>query len=340
MEPGVVAAGRGVLDVRVCPRGRDVVGDTVAQMPTRTGPLAMVLLAAGCTPKPMPAAQPPTAIAEPEAGAPASIDPHPLDCGPEVRGAAALAVPGAVLLIGEMHGTTQAPEVVGRIACHAARTPGSDVILGVEITADNQPAVDAYLASDGAPPATAALLAAPHFASEMKDGRSSQAMLQLLDAVRRWRAAGASIAVVCFDAREGAASTSAERDAVMAEALVAAHHARPAVLLVTLSGNIHNRTVPGVPWDAAYVPMGVHMREAFPKLVSLDFRSAGGTFWACMGDPGGAVRCGTTKAGGEDRGPDPFVELHDARDDKGFDGVLYVGTTTASEPAVPAATTE
>jgi hypothetical protein len=174
----------------------------------------------------------------------------------------------------------------------------------------------------------------------MKDGRSSQAMLQLLVSVRGWRSAGAPIEVVCFDAAPGVAKTAAERDAAMAKTLVAAHRARPGSTLVTLSGNIHNRTVPGVPWDAAYVPMGVHVREAFPQLVSLDFLSAGGTFWACMGTPGGEVRCGVAESKGEDRGSEPFVELHAARDDKGFDGVLYLGTTTASEPAVPASPKE
>lgn len=268
--------------------------------------------------------------------APASAKERTPECGPEVRGAAALIGPGAVLLVGEMHGTAQVPELVGRIACHAALQPQADVILGLEMTADNQPVVDAYFASDGGEAAVDALLAAPHFVAEMKDGRSSQAMAELLTMVRGWRAAGAALDVVCFDAAPGVASTAAERDAAMAKTLAAVHRERPRATLVTLSGNVHNRTVPGVPWDPAFVPMGVHLREAFPKLVSLDFRSAGGTFWACLGTPGGESKCGVAQSGGEDRGAEPFVELHAARDDKGFDGVLYVGTTTASEPMVPA----
>jgi hypothetical protein len=238
------------------------------------------------------------------------------DCGPEVR--------------------AQAPELVGRIACHAALRPDADVILGLEITTDNQPVIDAYFASDADEAAVDALLAAPHFASETKDGRSSQAMIELLTTVPLWRSAGAAIEVVCFDAGPGVAHSAADRDAAMAKTLGAIHRERPGSTLVVLSGNVHNRTVPGVPWDAAFVPMGAHLREAFPKLVSLDFRSAGGTFWACMGTPGGGSTCGLTQGGGEDRGVEPFVELFAARDDKGFDGVLYVGTMTASEPAVPA----
>jgi hypothetical protein len=314
-------------------------------MSTRTRVFVASVLVASWACGPTPASTSSTTPADvsdaaPDDGAAPPTGPRALDCGAEVRGAAALTGPGSILLVGEMHGTTQVPELVGRIACHAARAPEAKVILGLEMTADNQSTVDAYLAGNGADPDMAALLAAPHFTSEMKDGRSSQAMQQLLATVRGWRSAGAPIEVVCFDAGPGVAKTAAERDAVMAKTLATVHRDRPGSTLVTLSGNVHNRTVPGVPWDAAFVPMGVHLREAFPKLVSLDFRSAGGAFWACMGTPGGEVKCGATQSGGEDRGAESFVELHAARDDKGFDGVLYAGTTTASEPAVPASPKE
>jgi hypothetical protein len=298
----------------------------------RVWTMSVVAAIAAC--KPAPASEP--AVAPADQGPPPTTALE-LDCGPEVRGAAALTGPGSVLLVGEVHGTTQMPEVVGRIACHAASAPGADVILGLELPSDNRPAVDAYLASDGGEPAVAALLAAPHFVSETKDGRSSRAMLQLLVSVRAWRAAGAPIEVVCFDVAPNETKTAAERDAGMARTLVAAQRARVGSTLVTLSGNVHNRTMPGVPWDPAFVPMGVHVREAFPELVSLDFGSAGGTFWACMGTPSGESKCGVAEGMGTDRGPEPFVELHDARTDEGFDGVLYVGPMTASEPAVPAA---
>lgn len=299
-------------------------------MRVRVQTMSILATIAAC--RPAPASEP--SVAPVDQGPPATTAPA-FDCGPEVRGAAALTGPGSVLLVGEMHGTTQVPEVVGRIACHAARAPEAEVILGLELPSDEQPAVDAYLASDGGEAAVASLLAAPHFASEMKDGRSSQAMQALLEAVRGWRAAGAPIEVLCFDVAANAAKTAAERDAGMARTLLAARRARAGSTLVTLSGNVHNRTVPGVPWDAAFVPMGVHVREAIPQLVSLDFRSAGGTFWACMGTPSGESQCGVAHSQGEDRGAEPFAELHAARDDKGFDGVLYVGPTTASEPAVP-----
>lgn len=285
---------------------------------------ATVVLGIACAPKPAPTTH------EPAGATP--VTPPPLDCGPAIQGAAAVTGPGTVLLVGEIHGTAQVPEAVGRIVCHAARRPGAEVILGLEITSDDQSTVDAYLASDGTDSAVTALMGAKHFARGMEDGRSSQAMLQLLASVRSWRAAGALIEVVCFDAGAGVAEAENQRDASMASTLVAAQRARPGATLVVLSGNLHNRTVPGTPWDPEHVPMGVHLREVFPQLVSLEFRSSGGRCWACMGSPDGEVRCGVNLVDGEDRGHEPFVE-RTARTEAGFDGVLYVGEVTASEPA-------
>lgn len=254
-----------------------------------------------------------------------------LDCGSAVAHAETVARPGALLLVGEVHGTAQAPDAVGRIVCDAASRSG-EVLLGLEIPGDNQPAVDAFLSSNGDDTALSRLRDAPHFSAETKDGRNSEAMLQLLGSIRAWRRAGASIDVVCFDAAEGTTDSATERDAVMAETIIAAKNAHPDALMVTLSGNIHNRTVDGVPWDETFVPMGAIVRAAFPEdTISLDFRSGGGTMWVCMGEP---MRCGTAKTQGRDRGGEPFVELHDERDELGFDGVLYVGPLTASPPAV------
>jgi hypothetical protein len=268
------------------------------------------------------------------------VEPHEtfadvaFECGPPVRGAEAIVKPGAVVLVGELHGTEQVPALVGALACHAAQQPAAKVVLGLEIGADDQAAVDAFVASDGGEPAVARLLEASHFASGMKDGRSSQAMLGLLDAIRQWRAQGASIEPVCFDAPPGVATSASERDAAMARTLIAARQAAPDAVVLVLTGNIHNRTVRGAPWDKDYVPMGAHVREAFSETISLDFRGAGGTAWVCMGKPGdGEPERGSAKMGGEDRGPEPFIELLQERNEYGFDGIAYVGPTTASAPA-------
>jgi hypothetical protein len=287
-------------------------------------------VAVGCAPK---AVAPSDA---PETGSIESQQPNPsddaLECGPPVRGAEKIVRAGAVVLVGEMHGTEQVPATVGRLACNAAQQGTTTVVLGLEIGAENQPAVDAFLASDGGELAAAELLKASHFAFELKDGRNSQAMHGLLDAIRRWRSQGASIEAVCFDAAPGVATSASERDAAMARTLLDARQQHPAAVVLTLTGNIHNRTVRGAPWDKNYVPMGAHMREAFPETISLDFHSAGGTAWFCTG-MSDDLECGAGELDGEDRGTEPFIELLEERNELGFDGLLYVGSTTASPPA-------
>lgn len=266
------------------------------------------------------------------------VDPDPvvpsLDCGDVVRGAEGLAGPGAVLLVGEMHGTKQMPALIGRIACHAALDAESEVTVGLEIPRSNQSAVDAYLRSDGAQEARASLLASSHFSGEWKDGRSSTAMVAVLESIRGWRASGASIDVLCFDADQGSYTTSMERDAAMASMLAAFHEASADRVLIVLSGNVHTRTRKGTPWDPEFIPMGMSLREVVPTLVALDFRSAGGSMWACMSSEDNEMNCGPAELRGSDRGDEAFVERFEEADDKGFDGIAYLGTATASEPAV------
>lgn len=288
-------------------------------------------LMAGCRPAGVEAASPSPARAESvadelvdESGGPG------LECGRAIAGTEGLFEPGSLTLVGEIHGTVQVPEAVGRLACHCAQRGDAGTTVALEVPVENQPSVDAYLESDGAEQARAALLAAPHFARARKDGRNSLAMLELLDAVRVWRSQGAAIDVLCFDVDPGSYATSTERDARMAKTIVTYRRAHPRATLIALSGNLHSQTRPGVPWNADFTPMGAWVRKEFPDLVALDFRSASGTTWACMGD----AECGEVPIGTKDRGPEPFVTLFDTADERGFDGVLYVGATTASAPAV------
>jgi hypothetical protein len=203
------------------------------RQPPRGLRIATVLLA-GCAQKtaatpapPVPADAQSVAANETPAEPGRETEAPQIECGPPVRGAEAIAGPKAVLLVGEMHGTAQVPDAVGRIACHAAAAPEAEVMLGIEMAADNQDAVNTFLASDGTHDAVASLLGAPHFTADMKDGRNSEAMLQLLESVRTWKHGGANIDVVCFDAAEGSADNADARDAAMAHNLLAARKARP-----------------------------------------------------------------------------------------------------------------
>lgn len=258
-----------------------------------------------------------------------------LDCPPPVDGAEGLTGPGAMVLVGELHGTREAPAFFSSLVCAAARRAGpAGVVVGIEMARTDQGALDAFVAAPTPAAARSLLLAAGHFTDPWQDGRDSVAMVALLEDIRRWRASGAPIEVVAFDVAPGPKPRT-DREAAMAEALADAASRRPGASVLIYTGNLHSRTLPS-PFAPSRTPMGAHLKARFPALRTLDFASAGGTAWLCVMTEGGSGQiCGEQRQGGTDRGPQPFVELWDEPDAGGHDGIYYLGPITASPPAVP-----
>lgn len=264
----------------------------------------VVLLAIGCGAA-TPAAAPPPAC------------PRPID------GLAPLIAPGAVLLLGEVHGTAESPRFLGDVACHAARR--APVTVALEIPHDEQARLDAFLADPAS--SREALLAGPFWG--VRDGRSSVAMLELLERLRAERAAGLDVAVLAFDQGDGPRPPGT-RDQGMAARIAAAIEASPGRTVLVYAGNVHTRRSRGVRWDPEFEPAGAALAARGVALVSLDVARHGGSFWACVPDQAGRTRCGA-----HDRDVEPvdriwYVRLA-ALD--GYDGEYVVGPTTASPPA-------
>lgn len=99
------------------------------------------------------------------------------------------------ILFGETHGTNETPGLFADLICTAAAREG--VVVGLEIPHAEQPAVDAFMASDGGAAAIAKLKTTDHFATD-PDGRASQAMLRLVERLRLFRKSGLPIRVVAF----------------------------------------------------------------------------------------------------------------------------------------------
>jgi hypothetical protein len=249
-----------------------------------------------------------------------------------VRGIEPLLKPGVVLL-GEIHGTNESPAFVGEIVCHALRA-GLPVTVGLEIPGEEEPRFAAYLDSAGTAADREALLAGAFWQDAYQDGRRSEAMLGLVERLRQLRKQGAKVRLVLLDVT--GASSGQERDRAMAERLKAAAGGAPADLIVTLTGNIHNRTVQGTPWDASYEPMGYLVaRDSALHPLSLDVSYTGGTAWTCTSAE--RESCQTRSLKGQGEGQALEVRLGDAVDANGFRGSYHVGTLSASPPAVSAA---
>lgn len=238
------------------------------------------------------------------------------ECSAIPTGSADLVRPGSITVFGELHGTNEAPRFVADLACSAA--DGARVVVGIELPGTMNPALQLFLASDGSDEARRALLADRFWNTE--DGRSSRAMLALVDTVRRLKRAGRSADVFAFDGRFGGAGA---RDRGMAANLVERLGALvPAKTVVSiLTGNLHARA-------STERWMGWHLRERYPALRTLNNHYSGGEAWACTPDG-----CGSIKLRGRDRGTERLVELTEQPDENGYDGVFYFGHASASQPA-------
>ena len=201
--------------------------------------------------------------------------------------------PGSLVVFGELHGTMEAPAFVAEVAAGVRHA----VTLALEIPADVQPAIDAYLR--GAPLVTDA----PFW--QWRDGRSGRGLVALLDAARRLDAR-----VVCFD---GSFESAEARDAGMAARLLSA--LRHTDVTLVLCGNLHARTD-----DARW--MGWHLRQR-RELLSLDLGYDGGAAWNIT-DAGEGIHAVHPRWPGP-RGVERCAIA-------GFDGVYRVGTLTPSEP--------
>jgi hypothetical protein len=187
---------------------------------------------------------------------------------------------GNILLFGELHGTQEAPAFIADVVCIATkkRIP---VTLGLEIPLDEQTSIDRFLDSGGGAAAEARLTEGAFWRPKRQDGRSSIAMLHLIEQVRALRASGYKVRIIAYDSKPG--TPGQERDRVMAQNLAAVAGREPRNVLVVLSGNIHNRLTRGTSWDKEYEPLGYLLTKASgsSRIISLDMSHEGGEAWGC-----------------------------------------------------------
>lgn len=219
---------------------------------------------------------------------------------------------GRIVWLGEMHGTMESPKFVGDVVCQGARA--ASVQLGLEIATAEQMRIDRFLV-DGK---RDSLLAGPWW--RQHDGRSSTAMLALIERIRELRRGGAKVSIVAYDAL-----SLDGRDTAMANFVRAAR--KPDHLFIGLSGNVHSRRTKWndmTPLVAQLVAHGLGVK-------TYDVSASGGTFWGCMSHGDHEPICGEHPMGIDREKGTPWTI--GARRDESHDGVYFVGKTTASPPA-------
>jgi hypothetical protein len=180
-----------------------------------------------------------------------------------------------VVLIGEPHGTVEFPALVARMVDEVLAA-GEEVVVGLEI------------------PMTEEIELGPvgEFWSrrpEFQDGRSSQAMADLVARLATLRKEGQPVRAVAMDGPwvapgsalplEALGLLEMPRDELMAQNLLAAIDAQPRAFTVVLAGSMHTST-----HGEAWRTLGSILQPWFPVMVSLMGQLTGGTRWVLPKD--------------------------------------------------------
>jgi hypothetical protein len=224
-----------------------------------------------------------------------------------------------LLLLGELHGTDQAPDMAGKIACVYAHW--GPTTLGVEIPRTDQAAIDQYLKSTGSLVAKRALLSGSFWQNDV-DGRASAGMLALIEYVRRLQADGLAVSIFAFAQYQ----SGVPRDTSLARSIRAFRTQHPHRRMVILTGNVHASQAPSIQFGNAtpIIPMGYLLRDLHPTSVDLAFLP--GSAWVCepkCGSHPAATAWGATRKPG----------FYTAAPMSGYSAAYVLRNATASPPA-------
>lgn len=260
-------------------------------------------------------------------------------CGLDGRQLGPLLAPGRVVLLSDPLGAEEPLAVVEDVLC-LAEVREVPVTLALAFPSSEQAALNTWLGSAGLEVDREALLARPFWRRPWQDGRTSVAMLKLLEFARLRRARGVPLTVLAVDEK----SKGNARQAAIAARLLSEHESHPRRLMVAVLGNASTTRKKGTAWNSALVPVGARLAAALPRQVSaFDVAFDEGSHWACVQvgahrlrcgawvlRPGlGQTRFGTTRAAS--------VRVFEQPSAHGFDGVYFVGgALTPSPPAVEA----
>ncbi len=237
-----------------------------------------------------------------------------------------------LMIIGEMHGTTEIPALTAQLAQRvSARKDGAGKAQPVVVALEwpgHETGHQAYLASDGTAADRQRLLANPFWTSAFQDGRASEAMLGLLESVRMLARGGSPVQLATFDVTRGHAGT---RDEGMAHNLRAIVQANPEAKIIALMGNYHARQRPGAPWNPQMRFTANYLADLAPYSLNVD--APRGSYWACLGGKPEDCKNVTIKPDAKaDARPGLYSDSTLAA--SGYNGGLRLAQFTMSLPAV------
>ena len=230
-----------------------------------------------------------------------------------------------LLLVGEIHGTAQTPALIAGLATRMAVSE-RPLLVGLEIPRDEQKRLQGFLTSAGTEQDRDKLLAGDFWQRDYQDGRSSAAMLELLESLRAL-ALKRDVQVLAFDVPATAKTTGALRDQRMAEHIASALKASPRARGLILAGNFHTRIQDSAPWDPKFRFMGHHLQEFDPY--AIEVIGISGSAWICTGEDVDSCKARDTPA----NNLEPGLELGDEINDRGHHGIWKLKVSEMSAPA-------
>lgn len=246
-------------------------------------------------------------------------------CAPPAGTTLILDRPERVIVLGETHGTTEGPAAFGEIACAAAEK--GPVTVALEYPDLLQPALNAFLAASDDEAAREALRGSLLTTARFQDGRTSQAMLDLLLRVRQLKLQGHDVtlyAAIPSEPRTAPSLGQAWGELAMAYGLSVAAYDRPDAKILFLVGSFHARKTARADRPHLGLPAVAHLPAL--ETLSLYLAGQGGNAWTCMDED-----CAPHERSSDDAEQPTGISLR-PHDDGAFDGFLAVGPTTASPP--------
>ena len=254
------------------------------------------------------------------------------------------------IIIGESHGMKEPPAFIEALLCHSL-SQGLNTGLALEF-GNELGRYETYLKSEGSDADKAIFYDDWSWKGDFTDGRSSEAMMKLIDKVRLQKLSGQKLRVTLFRPEylksENYADRNSYSQAFEEESAKNIFDGSQNIdKTIVLVGNFHARRGRFEFKNISYEHMAQHMPPPNTLTFNVVYRS--GTSWSCRGPE--PSDCKEYKIGGvvnpnSSLGQsDEFRIIYNADEDEiapfagvryrknWYDGVVYVGSATASPPA-------
>jgi hypothetical protein len=243
-----------------------------------------------------------------------------------------------IIILGEIHGTKQVPELFSKMVQSVADEKSKTLVI-LEINQSSQDSIDRFLKSGD----ESILKQDEFFYRKYQDGRSSKAMVNLLKDLAKMP----NVAVLCMDPMTGINTmTGQERDTAMATFINSKRIGYDRVLV--LSGNVHSSAVVGTPWDKDFKPMTYELKTMATDLaekppfgipiLNILVRYEKVSSWNCQGAEANSCSARYGKKIPTDYSTalnwESYFMLEDSLTD-GHRGSIFIRSTDASFPFMP-----